>query len=77
MNSRRSSSDELEATALLADHDVEEPIERYTPPSTSPSSTVISTIERSKRVSSGEPPIAMTISVEIQNFGTEGGIKAK
>ena len=27
MNSRRSSTDELEATALFADHDVEEPIE--------------------------------------------------
>jgi len=27
MNARRSSSDELEATALFADHDVEEPIE--------------------------------------------------
>jgi hypothetical protein len=27
MNSRRCSSDELEATALFADHDVEEPIE--------------------------------------------------
>jgi hypothetical protein len=27
MSSRRCSSDELEATALFADHDVEEPIE--------------------------------------------------
>jgi hypothetical protein len=77
MNSRRSSSDELEATALFADHDVEEPIELDIRHLLRAHRRRLSRLlERSKRVSSGEPPVAM-ISVEIQNFGTEGGIKAK
>ena len=75
MNSRRSSTDELEATALFADHDVEEPIELDIRHLLRAHRRRLSRLW-SKRVSSGEPPVAM-ISVEIQNFGTEGGIKAK